>query len=506
MPESKEQFSADAKEREYQQVVPVDLTRLRKIRIVNVSGNTHIVGINEPVIRIRASGEGALSSNPHIELKNDGSLIEVKAVPGNGLVFSLSFDTADNYANDAEYKSDWSFPDFDGGEDDWNEGLSREERQRRREERHRHREERRRAGEERRRVQEEVRQARQQAKEAERQAGFFGGKFDFDADAFSNIAKGIGQSINQIFSSLGDLYIEIPSAVALEAKTVSGILEISDMQGFCEVKNTSGMMRLSRLRGGLELKGTSGKVFGQQLGGLVEAKVTSGYVKLTDCQLAGLDLSVKSGQVSIDTALVGSEGGEYRINTTSAQVRLSLPADVRAVIECRTLSGRIKLPDVERPVGMRNRPGQSQARFELNGGGRRVMINTLSGNIDLNLHDPARQFPEDWPTPPTPPTPPAPPSFVPPVPPVPSVTAEQPLYTPPPISWPTPSEMPTPTASADEQATAEATEPAVASKEPPPSVESDKRARQLDILQAIERGDLNVEDGLALISELDDML
>jgi hypothetical protein len=108
-----------------------------------------------------------------------------------------------------------------------------------------------------------------------------------------------------------------------------------------------------------------------------------------------------------------------------------------------------------------------------------------------------------------PPTRPTPPDFVPPTPQYPVEQPQQrPLITPPPPTiWPSADET-----SASEQAVTDQKPEAVAEEKETElegvtaSVpnEDPKKSRQLEILRAIERGELSVEEGMARLGELDD--
>jgi DUF4097 and DUF4098 domain-containing protein YvlB len=581
MPEREEAFKFNTSEsnEDYQvQELQIDPFRLRQIRVENLSGRTYIKGTSENKIRVLTK-RGGLNLSPAIEFKNEGREIEITAIPRN-----FNFEWNEERRWNRDWNQDWRWspdpdmgqpfegqPDFDFGEEPqrWNYPDNEAGREAYRSDRERYRDNRERVREEKRRVYEQqreeqrrnreqmreaTRRAREQAREASRQPRGWGSWWNFDPSTFSEIARNIGETVSNIVSSLGDLYVEVPEGVELEVKSISGMVEISDIKNFCRIKNTSGLVRLNRVTGGMQLKSTSGRLEARELGGAVTAKVNSGHVSLRDCRLSALDLSLSSGHVEAELVLVEPQEGDYRISSSSGHIRLRLARDSHASIDCRTLNGRISIAPEIRSVEYRNRPGQNQSRIELNGGGRKVTVNAINGNVELSLYDkdqpdaspwPSVSSVGDWPAPPPPPAPPAPgfgsvppvppvapmppvppvvppvapdmrtpfstwerpnpsyqpptpPDFVPPTPPYqpPASTQPQTLITPPPPQvWP----------SADESAQATPTEEKTAepAEEARPA-EDDKKTRQLEILRAIERGEISVEEGMARLSALDE--
>ncbi len=483
-------------------VIPVDRQQLRRIKINNISGRTRVIGTNTAQIMVRATAQEGPIFSPNIEVKQEGGEIEISMLPGGNRQFMFNFNRGDlrNFDPDSAFERPTGEVDFDAGDErpDWDnfdEPRDREERRRQRDERRRQRHE----------TREYTRRVREQTREASRQGRSFWNNFDMNA--INELVAGIGNTLNEVLSGAGDMYIEVPNWIELEVKSVSGAVEIYDMNSFCQVRNTSGQIRLYRLHKGVQIKGMSGQVEGQELSGRVSAKVVSGNCRLSNCRLTELELSVTNGNILVETALTEPNEGDYKINTTNGQVRLRLPRDSRASIDCRSLSGRIFTAPEIGPVEFRNRPGQSQSRIDLNGGGRKVSINTMSGNIEISLDNSAwgqqPPFPVETPSWPAPPPMPPTPGWDIPVPPGPGFgpadrQAESgPLVTPPPVVQPTISQEVQPASTESERQS----EAAIQAESKP---EADKKTRQLEILRAIEQGELSVEEGILRLGELDE--
>ena len=445
---------------DFVRVIETDPARLEKVVINNLTGPTYVIGTNASQVQVRGRFATGEPFAPGVEVKNEGRRVEISGESQRGWN-SQSW-------TDEPREDDDDDDDEDEAEDLHN--LRREFRQ-----------------------------------QARRERRFMR---DFDPTQVGEFVGEVAQNLSRWFYRTdAELYVEVPWGVELEVKTVSGLIEVADIRGFCRLSSTSGLISLRNLTGGLSLKNMSGRVEAAELAGRVSVRNVSGKVDLWDCHMSSLDLSVTSSHVMVETDLGGSNEGDYRINTMSGHVALKLPDNAPVSVDCRTLSGKLSLPQTVRAADMRNRPGQSQARFELNGGGRRVSINTMSGHIELTLFGlaenrerqqpvapwpasavrPEQGVPPATPLPPVPPVPPTPRAgFVPPVPP--STDFAPPPHVPP--LWPAP------VAQADP-------EPARPVEATPPSEQPDKQTRQLEILEALEQGKISVEEGLARLSSLE---
>jgi|GEM_PF-2412559 len=514
---------------EIQQVIEIDPEKLRVVEISNVTGLTYVTGIEGNQIRITSRSRGGKLFEPSVQTKQGGREVEITVLPAGMMNFKIGkegrvyvggfgedFDMPTDPMQDFDYTSfdvrepqPWEYPDTEDGR-----GTYRNKRDEYRAERDRlrelHYQRREQAREERRRhkekAREEVRRVKDEAQRGEK-SGFWG----FNFENLGDIARSVGRIVADSLGSETDLYVEIPLSSDLEVKTTSGEIVVRNILGFCRIDNTSGAVRLSELRGGAQVKAVSGMVEAQDLSGRLTMKLVSGRAVLRNCQLSGLDLSSSSSDIKVETTIV-SEGdaSDYRINTSSGKVNfLIMPTPHPTVsVDCRTLSGRIRIaPELGR-VESRNRPGQSQARLELNGGGQKVSINTMSGNISVGLwnsegHEQDYDGFGEWPTPPAPPVPPV--HGVPPVPPTPPIRMN---FGDVGENWEVKLEVEMDSKESGlqqdlkevetEQRTNTETETHPEVSRPPLS----KTDHQLALLQAVERGEISVEEAMLRLNEL----
>ena len=205
----------------------------------------------------------------------------------------------------------------------------------------------------------------------------------------------------------------------------------------------------------------------------------SGDLHLRAPSLDAISAATTSGDVDIDAAL--GEASDHTISSVSGDVRLATPSDVR--LEAQTVSGDIRSSGAVRGDGGRGR------RTLVAGEGRvRVSVRTMSGDIVLRGGDPSAAGVEQPPVAvkPQPPATPQPP------------TAPRPPAAPAPVVPPAPVEPPVVVAEAS--AAPNLIRPSGAA----PSSMDRREAARLEVLRALERGDLDIEAASRRLEALED--
>jgi hypothetical protein len=120
--------------------------------------------------------------------------------------------------------------------------------------------------------------------------------------------------------------------------------------------------------------------------------------------LASIEAKTVSGDIELQTPLGGQA---CNFSSVSGAVRLIVPGDSRATVKLSSVSGQIS---TNLPLTSSQRSRGWQA-VEIQGGGVPIIMNSVSGNLLIDLADGVAQAPiETMPaTPPPPPPPPPPP-------------------------------------------------------------------------------------------------
>jgi hypothetical protein len=179
-----------------------------------------------------------------------------------------------------------------------------------------------------------------------------------------------------------DLVIEVPRAALVEFGTVSGDLHVSGLTGEQRYKTVSGDVEVEEVEGAIDLDGTSGDVRLQATGSvLLELRTVSGDIAARAGVVERLALQTMSGDMRIEAALAA--GRDHTIETVSGDTRLITSSGL--TIEARTVSGDIR-SDVPHRTG-----GESGRRTIILGDGRAHLgFRSLSGDLQLTNKGPVQ--------------------------------------------------------------------------------------------------------------------
>ena len=158
--------------------------------------------------------------------------------------------------------------------------------------------------------------------------------------------------------------------------SVSGEMTLRNLSGPVKINTISGNVELAELTGDLCLTTVSGKVSGRHIQGSVQLNTVSGQVALDESSLVSVDASTVSARMGYQTAF---GAGPYRFNSVSGDVELSVPPETRCSAELHAISGKLftKLP----ATSIQQKNGNQTA--EIQGGGVKVHLHSVSGNLSL---------------------------------------------------------------------------------------------------------------------------
>lgn len=314
-----------------------------------------------------------------------------------------------------------------------------------------------------------------------------------------------------------DLEIELPRSVEcrLGVATASGDVRVDGIAGPVAVRTASGDAHLLGARGKLTVQTASGDLLLEDVGGRLQARTASGDVRLDGGTLDAFDVQTASGDVTIGAALDGD--GPFRAKTVSGDVRLGVAAAdggaPNVSVSLKTVSGDATVgPPFERTDRRSWQVGS--------GGGARIAVQTVSGDLHASVGaEPASTSPRLGQAATgaiaVPPAPTAPPAL--PAPSAPPAPPAEPSPAAPPTGLAEPVEPVEPVAMVGEAETAGEIEPeepvgTVDGPEPgeplapvqpadggeggPGRSDQGKDPSRLAVLEAVERGEIDVEEAL----------
>jgi hypothetical protein len=311
-----------------------------------------------------------------------------------------------------------------------------------------------------------------------------------------------------------DLDVEVPRNVRLSVRTISGDVHAAGIAGPSRWTTAAGDLRLAVDGGPVTVETMSGDARIESSAPIgVTARTVSGDVRVRAPRVLVLDAATTSGDVEVDASL--ADTSRHTVTSVSGDIRLITGSEIR--VETQSVTGDIKASMTHRTEGTRGR------RTVIVGSGRvHVAVRTMSGDVRLRQGRPddAPPTPAVAPTPastatpraepaampgtalgtvvavttgalvpPEPPTAPAPPvtTWPLPVPPVMPFPPVMPVPVEPVVTWPS-STAASPVT--DETAPVpDIADPAAAIDATRPATEDER----LEILRALERGELDVE-------------
>jgi hypothetical protein len=284
-----------------------------------------------------------------------------------------------------------------------------------------------------------------------------------------------------------DITIEVPQASTgrVEIHSVSGDVRIEGVTTEIALKTMSGDIRVIRTSGDLALQTASGDLVVEGASGRLTAQTASGDVRVASAQIEGFHIQTANGDILLDALLTGD--GPFRAQTVSGDVRLTLRQataggeEPAATLAYQTVSGDAHVTQPFRKTGRRLWQAGSGDT------GSHIAVTTVSGDLTAGFAAAASSFaPSSSPTSPVDNVPPAPPA--PPAPPVAPVQSSSPTE-------PTPLNVDWPANEVDVAAT-------IARPEAAQSTVQDDAGR-LAVLEAVERGEIDVEEALRRLEAAD---
>lgn len=236
-------------------------------------------------------------------------------------------------------------------------------------------------------------------------------------------------------------YLQVPRASQVRIRNVSGPIRVSGIQGTVEAKSVDGQIQLAEVTGDVRAEATNGALELTALSGRAQAFTTNGSIVLRDSRLEMVTAETINGSIRLDPL---SAGSDVRTRTVNGELVLHVPDGVQANVEA---SGVM----LHTHIGVDHQSqstGRSSWRGSVGHGqtGAQVSYSTVNGR--LTVTGPSGQTPAASPAP-------APTAW----------TAAEPSPA------PTPAPTPTPAAPQD----------------------------TMSILAAVDRGELTVEQALALM-------
>ncbi len=299
-----------------------------------------------------------------------------------------------------------------------------------------------------------------------------------------------------------DLAIDVPRTAPVALRTLSGDVVASGVAADSRWATASGDLRVSVEGGQVHLETMSGDATLDAIAPVtIDARTVSGDLRIRAPRVATLHASSTSGDVRFDGEL--DAGSEHQISSVSGDVELATNSPIRVTAD--TITGEVSAAGPHRSEGSRG-----HRTLVVGDGSVTVSVRTTSGDVRLRQADTARD--ESAPRATAAPAAPAAPAH--PVAPVVPVAPVAPVAPAPPLAPGTATGEPPTAATAAAAATpaagsaessprpVDAEEDTHAWNAPGPIVDR-READRLEVLRALERGDLDIESAARRLETLE---
>ncbi|MHB8646408.1 MAG: DUF4097 family beta strand repeat-containing protein [Thermomicrobiales bacterium] len=250
-------------------------------------------------------------------------------------------------------------------------------------------------------------------------------------------------------------------AQRVTVQTASGDIRAHVLSGGVRIQSASGDVTLERGDGGLTIQTASGDLELDHITGTLEVSTASGDCQVRASALASCRARTASGDLHVATPLAPT--GEYDFSTVSGDLLLLVPEETRMTVAMKTVSG-----DLSCALPATSDGGKRSRTLTVNGGGVPVRVKSVSGDCTIRAAG----------------------TDLPPLPATRAATHAVPIPSAPPAP-PAPLVTPTPTMQVAERTTQ-------------PDAAADDFSETLAVLQAVERGELTIEEAMEKLATLED--
>jgi hypothetical protein len=177
-----------------------------------------------------------------------------------------------------------------------------------------------------------------------------------------------------------DYNIRVPHNCDLALRTSSGDLEIRSVNGTLFIQSTSGDIRMVECGGSALVNSSSGDIKIEDLEGKLGVRTVSGDIKTHRLNLQEVSAGTTSGDLELD--LLRLPQNELELKSVSGDLNLAIPSDSQLTFEITTVSGDVNcgFPRSQVSYSSNRKRGMT---LSLNGGGPVVNVATVSGNVSV---------------------------------------------------------------------------------------------------------------------------
>jgi DUF4097 and DUF4098 domain-containing protein YvlB len=182
-----------------------------------------------------------------------------------------------------------------------------------------------------------------------------------------------------------DIAVEVPRLIGgrVEVHSANGDVHVEGFTGEIALNTMSGDLRVVRTGGNHTLQAANGDLIIEDTSGRLTARAASGDVRITSAEIDRFEIQTASGDIVVDAVLAGD--GPFRAQAASGDVHLAVrrPA-ARGEEPAATLTFRTVAGDAQVTPPFR-RAGRHRWQSGAGEGGPRIDITTVNGDLSAAI-------------------------------------------------------------------------------------------------------------------------
>ncbi|MEO6456743.1 MAG: DUF4097 family beta strand repeat-containing protein [Chloroflexia bacterium] len=183
-----------------------------------------------------------------------------------------------------------------------------------------------------------------------------------------------------------DFTLKVPHKCDITLRSSTGDLDIREVQGALYLQTATGDIRLENIEGAAIVNSASGDIQVDMITGKLGVHSASGDVRIDQANLEELSAHTASGDIHLEMMSVPGKG--FDIKTVSGDLSVELPRDARLTAQLSTFSGDLDCNMSHERVQRGPGRGREQT-ITINGGGPLAHFSSVSG--DVSIHGSKRQ-------------------------------------------------------------------------------------------------------------------
>ena len=177
-----------------------------------------------------------------------------------------------------------------------------------------------------------------------------------------------------------DFTIKVPHKCDITLRSSTGDLDIREVQGALYLQTATGDIRLENIEGAAIVNSASGDIQVDMITGKLGVRSASGDVRIDQANLEELSAHTASGDINLEMMSVPSKG--FDIKTVSGDLSVELPGDARLTAQLTTFSGDLDCNMSHQRVQRGPGRGREQT-ITINGGGPLAHFSSVSGDVSI---------------------------------------------------------------------------------------------------------------------------